>query len=131
MNSKPEVQTIASAIATPALPFASAIAASINLYAPTVLSVTTPAVRRLPQAEPKAQKLFQLPPQRPRSTVRIAMIDPPAVAFHSKGLPELPFKSEVPRVSGPQKPRRLRRFLSGTMAPLRLILSLDRYNRGA
>jgi hypothetical protein len=131
MNQKRQVEAIASAVTTPALPFASAIAASIDLFAPTVLPVTTPAVRRLPQADPKAQKQFQLPRQKARSTVQIATVDSPAVVFHSKAIPELPFESEIPQVSKPPKPHRLRRFFSGAAAPFRLILWLDRYNRGA
>jgi hypothetical protein len=130
LNQKPQLQTMSSAIATPALPFASAIVASIDLFAPSVLPVTTPAVRRPPQAEQKAPRLFQRPPQRQRTIVRIETVDPPAVAFYSNAIPELPFESEVPPIPGPQKRHRLRRFLSGAMAPLRLLLSLDRSNRG-
>jgi hypothetical protein len=106
INQKPEVQTIALAIATPALPFASAIAASIDLFAPAMLPVTAPAVPRPPQAEP------------------------PAVAFYSNAIPELPFESEVSPIREPQKRHRLRRFLLGAIAPLRLIIAIDRANRG-
>lgn len=130
MSQKQHVETIVSEISSLPL-FASAMAASIDLYAPVVLYVTTPMVQLLPPPEPKAQKQFQLPPQRPHSMVRIAMVDPPAVIFYPKALPELPFEPEIPQVSGPPKRNRLRRFLSGTVAPLKMILMLDRYNRGA
>jgi len=131
MNHKPQLQTIVSEITSPALPFVSAIAASIDLYAPALLPATRPPERQPPRAEPEAQTLFQLPPQQPRPVVSIAMVDPPAVVFHSRSIPELPFESEVPQIPGPQKRHRLRRFFSGAVAPFRLILSLDRSNRGA
>src|SRR5258708_37927616 len=72
MNHKPQLETIVSEIATPPLPFVSAIAASIDLYAPALLPAARPAVRQPPQAQPEAQTLFQLPPQQPRPTGSIA-----------------------------------------------------------
>jgi hypothetical protein len=132
MNQQPQAQTIASAIVNPALPLASAIvAASIDLYAPAMLSVARPPVQPPPAVEPIELKVFQPPPQKPRSIVHIAMVDPPAVAFHSKVIPAAPIESEVPPIAEPQKQHRLRRFFSGVIAPLKVILSLDRYNHGA
>ncbi len=123
---------IGSDMAILTLPFAPAIAASASLYAPPeVVPAVASVVRSGRPAAPKIYRLFQPPPKRPHALVRIALADAPALVPMQRAIPELPFEPDTPQVVGPPKARRLRRVLTGITTPLRLLLSLDKFNRGA
>ena len=78
----------------------------------------------------KFHRPFQLPPERPRALVEIAMIEPPTLLLVSQEIGELPFEPETPQVAEYRpKPNLFRRFLAMITAPFRLIHSLDKSGR--